>query len=237
MTTGDPRAVQSHDGAEFREEDVDAELVAEELAAIEAHEPTGHQRDGGATRGLGLLLAIGGAIGLWAALALVLSDRALLVNPDASLACDINPLIGCGSFVQSWQSSVFGIPNALIGVISYTILIVTGVALFGGARLPRFYWRGLAGGVVFGAVAITWLQYQAFFELRGLCPYCLVVWAVTIPIVVQVLAAVVQAGHVSAPAAVRRLLVRERAVITAAWYLLVVVAIVVIFWNQWMLIL
>lgn len=232
MTTDDLHRAEVGDDA-----DLDADLVAEELARLERLDPTEHQRAGGASRGLAWLLTLGGALGLWSALALVLSERKLRMDPDAVLACDINPLVGCGSFITSWQASVLGIPNALIGVIAYSIVLTTGVVLLGGSRLPRLYWRGLMGGVILGAIAITWLQYQAFFSLRGLCPYCLVVWAVTIPLVVHVLAAGAQAGHVPVGRRLRTLLVRERHVLVAGWVILVVVAIAVVFWDQWMLLL
>src|SRR5699024_2053617 len=157
--------------------------------------------------------------------------------PGAALGCDINPLIGCGSFILSWQSAALGVPNALLGTAAFAVVSATGLVLLGGGRLARYYWVGLMAGSVIAAVAITWFQYQPFSELRGLCPYCLVVWAVTIPIVVHVLARGLQAGHLGAPDGLRRFLVQERGVLTAVWFAVVVVLIVVVFWDEWMLVL
>src|SRR5690606_27364656 len=107
----------------------------------------------------------------------------------------------------------------------------------GGGRLPRFYWVALMAGSVLAAVWITWFQYQAFTVLRGLCPYCLVVWTVTIPIVVNLLARGFQAGHLPAPAGLRRFLVQDRALVITVWYAVVLVLIGVVFWDEWLMLL
>jgi multisubunit Na+/H+ antiporter MnhG subunit len=60
---------------------------------------------------------------------------------------------------------------------------------------------------------------------------------VTIPIFVNVLARSAQAGHVRLPDGLRRTLAQDRWVIVAVWYVLVVVAAVAIFWDQWLLVL
>ncbi|MEE6272879.1 vitamin K epoxide reductase family protein [Georgenia sp. MJ206] len=218
-------------------DDLTDEELALALAETDPTRPSEHQLAGGAPRGLAWLLTIGGAIGLWAAVMLVLSERAVRIDPDTALACDLNPLVGCGDFIVSWQAAALGVPNALLGTIAFTLLTVTGVVLLGGARLQRWYWVGLMVGVVLAAGVITWFQFQSMAVLRGLCPYCMVVWAVTIPIVVNVLARGFQAGHVPAPEGLRRFLVRERWLVVAAWYLVLVGLIVGVFWDQWLLLL
>ena len=217
----------------------DEELLAEEreLAGLDPARPSEHQLAGGAPRGFGWLLTVGGALGTWAAVMLVLSQQTLLRDPDATLGCDINPLIGCGKFVLSWQAAALGVPNALLGTVAFSVVMVTGLVLLGGGRLPRFYWVLLMVGSVLAAVAITWFQYQAFVNLRGLCPFCLVVWTVTIPLVVNVLARGFQAGHVPAPEGLRRFLVQDRALVIVVWYAVVLFLIGFVFWDQWMLIL
>jgi len=217
----------------------DDDLLDEEeaLARLDRTRPTDHQLAGGAPRGLGWLLTVGGALGAWASVMLILSQQTLLRDPDASLACDINPLIGCGKFVLSWQSSVLGPPNAVLGTMAFTAVTATGLVLLGGGRLPRFYWVALMVGSVLAAVWITWFQYQAFTQLRALCPYCLVVWTVTIPLVVNILARGLQGRHLPAPEGLRRFLVQDRALVITVWYAVVVLLIGFVFWDQWMLIL
>ncbi|MEE6282075.1 vitamin K epoxide reductase family protein [Georgenia sunbinii] len=218
---------------------VEDELLPEEreLAVLDRTRPTEHQLAGGSGRGLAWLLTIGGAIGLWASVMLVLSERALLADPNADLACDINPIVGCGSFILSPQAAALGIPNALLGTIAFAVVLASGLALLGGGRLPRPYWVALMAGSVLAGLSLGWFQYQALVELRGLCPYCVVVWVVTIPIVVNVLARGLQAGHLPAPDGLRRFVAQERALIIVAWYVIVVGLVVVAFWDQWALML
>jgi len=215
----------------------DPELLAEEreALALDPAEPTPELRAGGAPKGLALLLTLGGLAGGWAAVMLLISGRALERDPNAALACDINPIIGCGSFLLSWQSAALGVPNALLGTIAFSIVTLVGLALLVGVRLPRWVWRGFTLGTVLGAAATVWFQYQALAVIRGLCPYCLVVWVVMPPIFFNVLARAAQAGHLGAPRGLRRFLVTERHVLTIAWYVVIIGLITVAFWSQWKL--
>lgn len=214
----------------------DDELEAE-LAALDRARPSEHQRAGGAPRELGWVLVVGGLLGLWAAVELVLSELKVAADPDAALACDFNPLIGCGSFITTWQAHALGIPNAVVGTIAFAACLTVGVMFLAGARAARWFWVALAVGATGAVASIFWFQYQAFFSIRMLCPYCLVVWAVTIPIFVNVLARSTQAGHVRLPDRLRRTLVQDRWIVVAVWYVLVVAVAVVVFWDQWLLVL
>ena len=53
-------------------------------------------------------------------------------------------------------------------------------------RLPRWYWAGLATGTLLGVAFVHWLIFQSLYRIGALCPYCMVVWAVTIPLLVVV---------------------------------------------------
>ena len=64
------------------------------------------------------------------AAALVLSVEAWLLaqDPDAIFSCDVNSKISCGTVGLSWQASVFGFPNAFLGLIFEPIVITLAVA-------------------------------------------------------------------------------------------------------------
>lgn len=137
-------------------------------------------------RGLGLLLLIGGAIGLFSAAMLIIEKVNFLQdkadNKPTSSICDINPIVGCGNVINTDQASVFGFPNPLIGVASFAIVVTLGVLLVARVRLPSFVWLGLQAGTIFGIGFVTWLQYQSIYEINALCPFCMAVWSITIPI-------------------------------------------------------
>ena len=52
--------------------------------------------------------------------------------------------------------------------------------------LPQWYWAGLTVGTVLGAVFVHWLIFQSLYRIGALCPYCMLVWSVTIPLLVVV---------------------------------------------------
>lgn len=139
-----------------------------------------------ADRGLGLLMLIGGTIGVLCASILLIEKIHLLQDKidgkAGTLSCDINPFVSCGSVINTDQASVFGFPNPLMGVAGFAIVATLGVLLLARVTLPTFVWLGLQAGTVFGIAFVTWLQFQSIYDINALCPYCMVVWAVTIPI-------------------------------------------------------
>ena len=60
---------------------------------------------------------------------------------------------------------------------------MTGV-LLARVALPRWIWIGLAAGR--SVLFVHWLIVQTLYGIGALCPYCMVVWAVTIPLLVVV---------------------------------------------------
>ncbi len=183
-----------------------------------------HVAAGGSGREYAVLAVITGVLGLLAAIELMLDYLRITADPDYVPACDLNPLIGCGQFLESWQSSAFGIPNTIIGMAAFPVVLATGMMLFGRARLPRWYWRGLLAGATFGIGFVTWLQYQAITQIGALCPYCLVVWLVVIPFFVHTVARSMQNGALPVPAGLRDFVVPNRWLLTVIWYLAVIAA-------------
>ena len=178
-------------------------------------------------RGLGLLLLIGGAIGLLSA-AVLLIDKVKFLQDEADgktaqLACDINAFVSCGGVINTDQASVFGFPNPIIGVAGFAIVLTLGVLMVARVQLPAFVWLGLQAGALFGIGFVTWLQSQSIYEIGKLCPWCMVVWTVMIPIFVWLTArnlAVFAPGN-----PVSRFVGDWTLLITVLWYVAVISAI------------
>lgn len=185
---------------------------------------------------LGWLLAIGGAFGLLAAFILAVERISLLEHPNQALSCDLNPLVSCGQVMQSWQGELFGFSNPFLGVAAFPIVVTIGVAVLAGAQLPRWMWVGLWIGTLGGAVFVTWLFTQSVYVIEKLCPYCMVVWAVTIPIFVYTTGYVIAEGHIRVPAGLRKAVVENRGLIVTVWYLVIAALITVAFWDRWYLV-
>lgn len=131
---------------------------------------------------LALLLTVGGAIGLTAAFTLAVEKIELLLNADYVPSCNFSRVFNCTNIMKTDQASLFGFPNPFLGLIGFAIVVTLGVVLLSGARLAEWIWAGLQVGVIAGFVFICWLQYESLYEIGSLCPWCMVVWAVTIPI-------------------------------------------------------
>jgi len=132
------------------------------------------------------ILVIGGIIGIAASIELIVQKIAVLSNPDFVPNCDINPILSCGSVINTEQASLFGFPNPVLGVIGFTVVIMLGALLFAGVVLPRSMWLGLNLGALAGMVFVIWLVVQSLYVIGALCPWCMVVWSITIPIFWQV---------------------------------------------------
>ena len=137
--------------------------------------------DEGAGRALAWLLLVGGLLGTAAAFVLTVEKVALLTDPAFVPSCNLNPVLSCGSIMETAQAEVFGFPNPLIGLVGFPVLAATGAALLAGAHLARWYWLGLQAGLTLGVVFVGWLIYQSLYRIGALCPYCMAVWAVVIP--------------------------------------------------------
>jgi uncharacterized membrane protein len=174
-------------------------------------------------RGLGLLLTIGGAIGLLSAAVLIIEKIDFLKHPDKLLSCDLNAFVSCGGVINTPEASAFGFPNPIIGVAAFAIVVTIGVLLLAQVQLPTFIWGGLQAGVLFGIGFVTWLQTQSIYDIGKLCPWCMVVWTVTIPMFVWVTARNLRAYAPNNP--VSRFIGDWTLLINILWYVAVISAI------------
>lgn len=144
-------------------------------------------------------LVVTAAIGLWASLQLVLDKITVSADPDAALACDHSLLVQCSANLTSDQGSVFGFPNPILGVTGFVAPIAVGVALLAGARFARWFWVLFNLGVAAGFVFVLWLISQSIYSLGTLCPNCMVVWSVMIPMFWVVTLRTAADGHFGGP--------------------------------------
>jgi uncharacterized membrane protein len=131
--------------------------------------------------GFGVFLLVTGLVGWIGATILLVEKIHKLIDPDAALACDVNPFLSCGALFETWQSSLLGFPNPILGVAGFVAPIAVGTALLAGARFERWFWLLFTAGVFGAWVFVTWLFTQSVFVIGILCPYCMLVWAFTIP--------------------------------------------------------
>ncbi len=161
---------------------------------------------------LALWLILAGIIGWIAAFVLTQERLHLLANPDASASCDFSLLVQCTANLGSWQGSVFGFPNPILGLTGWVAPIVVGFAVLSGARFARWFWLLFWAGMLFAFGFVLWLISQSIFSLGTLCPWCMVTWVVTIPSFYAVTVHLFRAGVIPGSPAGRR-----RAASLMAW--------------------
>ena len=176
---------------------------------------------------------IAGVIGLAASMALTIEKFKLLLDPHYVPPCNINPIVSCGSVMTTPQASLLGFPNPLLGIIGFTVVMVTGVLAVAKVPLPQWYWIGLTVGTLIGATLVHWLIFQSLYRIGALCPYCMVVWAVTIPLLVVLVSIVFRPALERGDSAVARVLYQWRWSIVTLWFTAVFLLIMVRFWDYW----
>ena len=175
------------------------------------------------------VLLIAGLVGWIAAVALTVERFKLFVNPDYRPSCSLNPILSCGSVMETDQAALFGFPNPLIGVVGFSVVVTLGVLTVAGVDFPRWIWGGLWLGTVLGEAFLLWLLFQSLYRINALCPYCMVVWAIT-PILLAVVTNQLWRGA-QAPL---RIIAEWRWTVVVAYYAIVLVLVFLRFQDYWL---
>lgn len=173
-------------------------------------------------------MILAGALGTVMAALLLMEKIAVIQDPTHVPVCSINPVLSCGSVITTWQASIIGdIPNPVLGLVGFPLVIGAGAATLAGARLARWYWYALLAGVLTGVVLIHWLAWQSLYVIGALCPYCMLVWLATM---------IILAATLTQLARLRLIPARVGALAPSGlvyWVGLIVVLAVLRFWDYW----
>ncbi|GGN88226.1 membrane protein [Streptomyces albiflavescens] len=178
-------------------------------------------------------MVLTGIVGWLASFQLTVDDWRLLRDPAYQPSCNISPIVSCGSVMSSAQGHLFGFPNMLLGLGAFAAVTVLGVAVLSGARLHRGLWLALEAGALAGVVFVDWLIVQSLYELNKICPYCAVVWVVTIGLFWYVTLHGLERGIVPVPRGVLQLVRDTHWMLLAAWYGVIALLVLTRFWPYW----
>ncbi|MBA4021373.1 MAG: Vitamin K epoxide reductase [Gordonia sp.] len=178
------------------------------------------------------LLGICGTIGLIASFTLTVEKFELATDPDYVPSCSINPVVNCGSIMDTSQAAVFGFPNSLLGIAGFAALLA--VAVMMGRTPQRFVLIGLQVGLTAALVFVHWLIFQSFYRIGALCPYCMAVWVAVVLAFWYV--SLRTADEFATTERSRRVvdrLVSIHSVVPVLWVLVVIALITERFWYYW----
>lgn len=142
-------------------------------------EKTPEQKSGTAIK---TMLLIAGIVGAISTFILIMEKLEILKDASHKTSCDLSPFISCGSVMASWQATLFRFPNQFIGVVAFTVVLLTAFLLFLKVQLPKAYWLALYVGTTLGFSFVVWLWSQSLYSIGALCLYCIAVWSVMIPL-------------------------------------------------------
>lgn len=174
-----------------------------------------------------------GVIGLAASVALTVEKIRTLADASYVPSCNLNPVLSCGSVMATPQASVLGFPNPLIGIAAFTVVTVSGVLAVTRVELPAWYWLGLTAGALAGTVFVHWLIFVSLYRVGALCPYCVVVWAVTVPLLVVSTSTVFRRLRPDGGGSVGCAIERWRWSIAALWFVAVILLVLLRFQDYW----
>ncbi|WGD36273.1 vitamin K epoxide reductase family protein [Lysinibacter sp. HNR] len=154
--------------------------------------------------GFALLTIVAGVVGWFASFELLNERIKTLIDPTYTPMCDFSVLVSCGPNMASAQGSTFGFPNPILGVTMFVAPLVVGVSILAGAQFAHWFWRLYLLGVTFAISFVIWLISTSVYVLGTLCPWCMVVWVVTIPLFWYTLLYTAKEGHLWLPEGARK---------------------------------
>lgn len=120
-------------------------------------------------------MLVGALLALFASFNLTLDKFMILQDPDTALNCSINIVLNCATVMESWQSSLLGFPNMIIGLMAYPIIITVAVLGLLGVKFPRSFVIAASIGYLLSALFSFWLFFESLYAIQVLCPWCLLV--------------------------------------------------------------
>ncbi|HTU15236.1 MAG TPA: vitamin K epoxide reductase family protein [Solirubrobacterales bacterium] len=185
---------------------------------------------------IGWLIAIASLIAFLAAVILMIEKLKLIGDPEYVPTCSINPVLSCGSIMESEQAEAFGFPNPLLGIVGFGGLAMIGASIVAGARIPRWMWLTIQAGVTFAFGFVCWLIFQSLYRIEALCPYCMVVWVAVFALFLYTTLFNFTSGNIPAPNRLRSAMKSAagyHGVILTASLLTVALLIAEAFWSYW----
>lgn len=135
------------------------------------------------TAALAVLWIVSGVLGGTVAFLLYLEYIGQLTGSDPIVSCQWGILVTCGPNLLSPGGNILGFSNSIAGMVLFAGPVYAGVsALASPAGLRRWYWRTFGIFVAGAFVLVHYFAIQSIFVYRSLCPWCMIIWLVTIPL-------------------------------------------------------
>lgn len=182
------------------------------------------------------ILIVFGIIGLIASFLLTHDKIQVIQDPTYDPFCNINPIFSCGSVMKTEQANLLGVPNTLFGIAAFSALTTLGFLLAAGAKLKRWMWVGIQIAATIGVIFMHYLFFQGVYRINALCPWCFVVWMITIPCFWYITLYNLRNNHIKLPGNLSKSdgwLQANHGNILTLWYMIIFGIILERFWFYW----
>lgn len=182
------------------------------------------------------ILIITGVIGLICSFVLAHDQIRIWQDPSYIPACNLNPVVSCGSVINSKQGHIFGIPGPFYGFILFPVLATIGIVSRVGSKLPRWFWLALTGGAFVGFLYASWLFFISVYKVHALCPFCLITDVVVYLAFWYITLFVIQQNYIVLPkafSAFKSFIFRHHLDILLLWYVVIIIFILHHFWYYY----
>lgn len=78
--------------------------------------------------------------------------------------CNINATVNCDAVISGEVANTFGIPTPVIGLVGYIVILLAAFR-----KNPKL----VLGMSIFGLAFCLYIAYRELFELRVICPVCI----------------------------------------------------------------
>ena len=118
-------------------------------------------------------VALAAAVGLTSAFWQLMEKLSILKNKDMILSCNFNDVFSCSNVLNAPQSSVFGPPNSVIGIIMFTFFLTIGIVGLSGSKIVEKLALVVQGLALFMLGFTLWFLYQSTYNIQSICLFCL----------------------------------------------------------------
>ena len=177
-----------------------------------------------------------GVIGFIASFVLTYDKLQVLQDTNYVPSCNLNPILSCGSVMKTEQASLLGMPNTIYGLVAFTMLFTFGAVLAGGATVRRWVWISAQIAAVLGVIFMHYLFYQGVYRINAICPWCFVVWMITIPTFWYITIYNLSERNIRLPAYLQtpsKIIQSHHGEILVIWYLIIFGILIEHFWYYW----
>lgn len=182
------------------------------------------------------ILIVAGIIGCIASFVLTYDKIHVIQDPNYSPGCNINPILSCGSVMKTEQASLLGVPNTIFGLIAFSMLLTFGVLLASGAKVKKWVWLGAQFAAIVGVTFMHYLFFQGVYRINAICPWCFVVWIITIPVFWYITIYNLKEKVIKLPAVLKPVSLfvqKHHGDILIVWYLIIFGILLEHFWYYW----